>query len=271
MPRSPARPAAALVGALLALAMSVVGTSTAWAVVPDEDAAERAAQEIQAAQDRANAAAGKFLEAESELEVRTDETWRLEAEHEALLAVVDALRDDVEAAAVDRFASAGSAGIPLLTDYRLPAERMQANALAAVVDEGAADSFDAYAQAQSDLEGKAAEVEAARKALAAQQETYDEARQQAEAEIVHLQEVERVRLADEQVRIALELQRREEEARRLVEEQRRAEELRLQEAQRQAEAQARDAAQRQADEARRADEAAQASAIAAVASAPEPQ
>jgi peptidoglycan LD-endopeptidase LytH len=224
----------------------VIVVATALAIAPaahaqpDEEAAEQAAREIAAAQDRANQAAGAYLLAQSELEVLADAAARLEDEQAALQAEVDALRGQVEQAAVARFTSAGGSGIPLLTGYRDPSEQLQVEALTDVALEHSADSFDEFESAQSALEDKGNEVADARDRLADQQEQYEQLREAAEREVVLLQETEKKRLADEQVRIALERQRREEQ-RRLAEEQRIAEEQRLAEQQRQADEQRRQA------------------------------
>ncbi len=61
--------AALLLAAILGASLSPVGATAQ----SGEDAAERAAREIQEARDRANAAAQAFLDAQSELETLGDE------------------------------------------------------------------------------------------------------------------------------------------------------------------------------------------------------
>jgi hypothetical protein len=92
-----------------------------------ETDAERAAREIQAAREQANAAADAYFQAESDLEVLEDDLIRLELAGERLQASVDLLRRDVESVAVAQFVSAGAAGIPLLTGISAPQDQVQAD------------------------------------------------------------------------------------------------------------------------------------------------
>src|SRR5687768_5561901 len=71
----------------------------------DEDAAQRAAREIQAARDRANAAAAAYTDAGLELERLSDEADDLEAELDTLEREVKALGDQVEEIAINSFMS----------------------------------------------------------------------------------------------------------------------------------------------------------------------
>ena len=185
----------------------------------DDDAAKRAAEEIQAARDRANQAAADFFAAQSELETLGDEAERLAAENAQLQHEVDALRSTVEQVAVNRFVSSGSSGIPLLTGYRQPSEQLQAEVLVNVVTESSADAMDAYDQARVELEANQQEVADNQAAVEAKREQFEQLQAAAEAEVVHLQEVERKRLEDERIREALLAQRREEQRQRELAEQ----------------------------------------------------
>jgi len=211
---------------------------------PDQEAAARAVAEIIAAQDRANAAAAAFLQAESELEVLEDEAIELEERQDELRLQVDSLRSDVEDAAVELFTRSGSSPIVALTAQQTFIDGEQAHALAAAAQETSAVSFDDYDSARLALEAATADVVANRAAVTEQRAEHDRLRGEAEAEIVHLQEVEQKRLRDEQVRIELARQRRLEAERRAVEEaaRRAAEEA----ARQQAEAEARQRAEQQA-------------------------
>ena len=93
-----------------ALIAVLVGTSATWGgagAQSDDDAAQRAAREIQAARDRANEAAADFAQADFEIEALEEEAAELEQENAELQAQVDALRTQVEQVAVNRFVSSG--------------------------------------------------------------------------------------------------------------------------------------------------------------------
>ena len=212
--------------ATLALTLSV---GVAAHAVPDESAAQQAAAEIAAAQDRANAAAAAFSEAETRLGELEDEAVELQRRHDELEAEVGALRTEVETAAVELFAQSGARPVALLTEQRTFNDGQQAHALAAAVQETSADAFDQFESSRLDLEAAAQELAENQAELDEQRTAFDAARAQAEAEVVHLQEVERQRLEDERVRIALAAQRRaEEEARRAEEARQAAEAARIQ-------------------------------------------
>ncbi len=198
-----------------ALGVPLVG-STAGADT-DKDAAARAAAEIAAAKERANEAAAAYFDALSELDQLEDEAARLEKQSDKLEQEVAALRKQVEHVAVNRFVSSGSAGIPLLTGVREPAEQLQTEVLVSVVTDSSAEAMDEFERARLDLEANQEAVADNQAEIEDQKETFLELQKQAEAEVVHLQEVERKRLEDERIREALEAQRREEQRQRELE------------------------------------------------------
>jgi murein DD-endopeptidase MepM/ murein hydrolase activator NlpD len=238
-PRRPRR-RTALAIAVAAAASMVVGPAAH--AQPDEGAAQQAAREIAAAQDRANQAAAKWSEAEADLSRLEDEAAQLTQQRDALQAQVDALHAVVSQAAAERFMSSGSEGIPILTGVRQPLDQLSAAELGRVVSGTADDAFDQFAVTQRDLHRKADDLVAKQAEVQDQREKYEALSKTAEAEVQHLQEVEQQRLADERVRLALEAQRREEQ-RRLAEQQ------------------AAEAAQRAAEEAQRAAEQQRAAAL----------
>lgn len=205
-----------------ALAPTPAGPSAPAPGTVDEAAAERAAREIAAARTRANEAADRLWAAQSELELLREEQARLADRQAELQAAVDVLQEKMESIAVGRFVSAGSAGIPLLTDVRSPNDRLQAEVFIAIIADSGATTIDDYDAARTELRAlqrEAVRAESRSLALQAQLETM---RQTAEADVTRLRALEEQRLADEAVQRALEAQRRE-EARR-AEEQRQAEE-----------------------------------------------
>jgi murein DD-endopeptidase MepM/ murein hydrolase activator NlpD len=208
------RPITAVI-AVAALAIPLVG-STAGADT-DEDAAARAAAEIAAAKERANEAAAAYFDAVSELDQLEVEAARLEKQSEKLEQEVAALRKQVEHVAVNRFVSSGSAGIPLLSGLREPAEQLQTEVLVSVVTDSSAEAMDEFERARLELEANQKAVADNQAEIEDQKETFLELQKQAEAEVVHLQEVERKRLEDERIREALEAKRREEQRQRELE------------------------------------------------------
>jgi murein DD-endopeptidase MepM/ murein hydrolase activator NlpD len=197
---------------LLVVAVAVLGVGASVLPVLDEpaavaqtseDAARQAAREIQAARDRANAAAAAFLQAQSDLEVMEDEAAALERDADDLEARVEQLRLDVQSLAVARFASSGSKGIPLLTGLQAPKDQVQADVLVDVVSDAGSSSLDEFDFAQKELAAKRDQLERSQDEVEAQQVVFAELQAAAEAEVVRLREIEEQRLTDEAVRRAL--------------------------------------------------------------------
>jgi peptidoglycan LD-endopeptidase LytH len=200
----------------LAGALAVVAiTTSAVHAQPDEEAAQRAAREIAAAQQRADQAAGAWSEAESELETLQSEAAALEQQRTELASEVTTLRTAVEHAAVERFmAAAGTPGIPILTGFQQPMDLLSAAELGRVASATSDDAFDRFDVAQRDLQRTTDDLAAKQAEVQRQREQFEQAAKTASVEVEHLTQVEQQRLADEQVRLALEAQRREEERRR---------------------------------------------------------
>jgi len=193
-----------------ALAVVVVGAgaipleSQRLAVAETSDAAaQRAASEIQAARDRANAAASAFLQAQSDLEVLQDDAKRLEEEESTMQKRVDDLRRDVASLAVARFVSSGSQGIPLLTGLQAPKDQVQADVFAAVMNNNGNSSLDEFDLAQKDLAAKQDELDQRRKDIENQQAVFTKLQADADAEVKRLREIEEKRLTDQAVVRAL--------------------------------------------------------------------
>jgi murein DD-endopeptidase MepM/ murein hydrolase activator NlpD len=179
----------------------------------DDDAAARAAREIQAARDRANEAADSFFRAESDLEQLEDDLAALEKEADQLQDTVESLRAEVENVAIARFVNSGAGGIPLLTGLDEPQDQVQAEVFVDVVTNTGNDALDQYAVAQERLAEAEDDLARRRTELEAAQESYAQLRDDALAEVERLREVEEQRLRDEAVRQALEAQQAEERAR----------------------------------------------------------
>ncbi len=189
-----------------------------------DDAARRAAQEIQAARDRANAAAEAFFEAQSDLDVLQDDLARLELEETQLIANVDQLERDVEAVALGRYVNSGATGIPLLTGLQAPKDQVQAEVFVDVLTNNGSDTLDQYDIAQKDLAANQDELAERRREIEQQQVVFTQLQAEAEAEVDRLREIEEERLNDEAVQKALQeqqaaaLARLEEQNRRAAEE-----------------------------------------------------
>jgi murein DD-endopeptidase MepM/ murein hydrolase activator NlpD len=193
---------------VLLLGVAVVVASGALAP-PDataqssDDAAREAAREIQAARDRANAAAAAYFEAQSDLEVLEDEEVSMQRRAEALEVRVDKLRRDVQSLAVARFATSGAEGIPLLTGLQAPKDQVQADVLVDVVTNVGSSSIDEFEAAQKELDEQQAELEQQQADIEEQQKLFSQLQDEAEAEVQRLREIEEQRLTDEAVLQAL--------------------------------------------------------------------
>lgn len=205
-----------------------------------ETAAEQAAREIGEARDRANAAADAWAEAQSELDQLDVLTARTEEEIAALEEQIAELQVAVEEAAINRFVTGSTGGIPLLSGLDGPTDQAQADVFAAIATDISAEAFDDYDAVAQELADKKAELERQEADTRAAAEYLEEVEAAAYAEVETLRQIEEERLQDEAVRKALEAQQ--------AEKQRQADELaRQQLAQQQAEA-ARQAAEAAADD-----------------------
>lgn len=205
-----AAPSARLGRLIVALLTAVSLVFAVASIVPAEvtaqtsdDAAQQAAREIQAARDRANAAADAYFEAQSNLEVLEDEALGMERDADVLEQRVDKLRRDVQSLAVARFATSGAEGIPLLTGLQAPKDQVQAEVLVDVVTNAGSSSIDEFEDAQNELDGKREELADQRQAIEDQQAVFGQLQDDAEAEVARLREIEEQRLTDEAVRQAL--------------------------------------------------------------------
>ncbi len=198
-----ARILAALVTAVAVLVTVAVVEPVDATAQSGDDAAQQAAREIQAARDRANAAADAYFQAQSDLEVLEDEAVGMKREAEALEQRVDKLRRDVQSLAVARFATSGAEGIPLLTGMQAPKDQVQAEVLVDVVTNAGSSSIDEFEAAEKELDATREELAGQRRAIEDQQSLFSQLQDDAEAEVKRLREIEEQRLTDEAVRQAL--------------------------------------------------------------------
>ena len=214
--RSPGR----LVAVVIALAVST-GLAAGPVFAQAETPAERAAQEIQAARDRANAAATAYFEAESLLDSLEQSLIGLASEEVVLQGRVDRLLQEVQKVALSRFVTSGTTGIPLLTEIDEPQDQVQAAVFVDVLTNNGADVVDRFEAAERLLVEKQDEIDRRTAEVESQREEHARLRDEANAEVVRLRAIEEERLQDEAVQKALEAQLAKELAR--IEEQARLE------------------------------------------------
>ncbi|MFN3257583.1 MAG: peptidoglycan DD-metalloendopeptidase family protein [Ilumatobacter sp.] len=178
-----------------------------------ETPAEQAAREIQEARDRANDAADEYFKAESTLQVLEDELIALERQETILQAEVDSLRSEVEAVALARYVSSGTAGIPLLTNVTDPQDQIQAKVYVDVLTNTGADVIDQFDAAESALRDTQDDVAERRRQVEDQRAQHAALRDAANEEVVRLRAIEEERLQDEAVQKALDAQLQKERAR----------------------------------------------------------
>jgi peptidoglycan LD-endopeptidase LytH len=176
----------------------------------DGDAAARAAAEIQAARDRANAAAAAWTEAGIELDEIDEQFTELQTQYVELQSEVDVLREDTEQVAVNRYVAAGTGAMTIFEGPQASTEQIVANELAATATNSSMTAMDEYAVAAADLEELRAELEEKEDELNDKREAYAAAQQAAEDEVERLQEIEAQRLENERVQRILAAQRAEE-------------------------------------------------------------
>lgn len=180
----------------------------------DDAASARAAGEIAAARERANAVADDLWATQSAYDVLQADAERSAAEVARIEADMDALRGDVEAVAIARFMTSGASGIPLLTDVREPNERVRADVLTGVVVDVGATAVDDFVAVRTELDQMRAQITLTQQQLRQHQDRLERLRVEAEAEVQRLRALESQRLHDEAVQRALEAQRREEQRER---------------------------------------------------------
>ena len=202
-----ARPRTRRIAAVL-LAAAAIGSSSTVSAQSSGSPAQRAAREIQAARDRANAAAQEMFDKESEIAQLELEIAETEKQLAAVEARADEMRDGLEAQAVRQYVGAGGSDFPLFIDLDETNDVLAADVLASVAANTVVadlDEFDAVmadvAETRDELATQQQEAETAVDTLAALQAA-------AEAEVVRLAEVEKQRLIDEAVQQELERQQR---------------------------------------------------------------
>jgi peptidoglycan LD-endopeptidase LytH len=201
-----------ITAALAAIATVAAALGGVAGAQDSDTAADRAAREIQAARDRANAAAQAMFDAESRIDQLAVEIELTNADLATLESEVAALRSDLEAMAVRKFVSSGVGQNPLLAGVEGANDAAAADVLFAVANDSSAVTLDEFDEAGRELEETREQLEDQQQEARDATEEYEELRRRAEEEIVLLQEIEEQRLQDVAVQRALAEQRRQREA-----------------------------------------------------------
>lgn len=168
-----------------------------------DDEAERAAREIADAREQANAAADAYFAAESRIEQLRIEAEQLEVEIAALQGEADALLLQVQNVAVNRYTRSGTLGVGVLTGFRNPADQVQIDALIDVINASSADDLDRFDSLSLDLAQKRSRLSATQERAERERTNLAQLRDNANAKVEKLKQVEAQRLQDEAVRKAL--------------------------------------------------------------------
>jgi murein DD-endopeptidase MepM/ murein hydrolase activator NlpD len=208
---SGARRTFASVAMVLAVAVGA-GTLPLTVANAQDPAAVRAAQEIQAARDRANAAAQAMFDAESRLDTLEVEIVAAEKELAAVEAQANSMRSSLQQDAQRSFVNSGTS-IPLLIDLDEANAGITADKQASVARGAASVELDDFDAVMKDVRAQRADLERQREATTQAREQFEDLKAAAEAEVVKLAEIEKQRLADVAVQRELERQRQAELAR----------------------------------------------------------
>ena len=205
----PALPRVASVIIAVALGLATVGDGSTVGADHGSEGAKQAAREIQAARDRANDAAQALFDAESAIDMLTIEIAETEAELAAVGKKANEMQTSLEASAIRRFTQSGGSSFLLLGDLSDATNRLTADVLAAVTIETANVELDDFAAVIVDVDTARSKLEQQKAQQSAAQQNFAELEQQAEAQIVHLQEVESQRVIDDAIEHELQRQREE--------------------------------------------------------------
>jgi len=194
-----------LVTVVVSIAVGAMTLPLAAASAQDP-AAVRAAQEIQAARDRADAAAQAMFDAESRLDTLDVEIEEAEEALAAVEAQAASMRTSLQQDAQRSFVNSGSS-IPLLIDLDQANAGITADRQASVARGAASVELDDFDAVMKDVRAQRADLERQIDATTQARQQYEDLKAYAEAEIVKLAEIEKQRLADVAVQRELERQR----------------------------------------------------------------
>lgn len=170
--------------------------------------ARQAAAEIQAARDRADAAAQALFDKESEIDQLDVAIAAAEVELAEIEGVAEEMQQGLEYQAVRRFVGAGPANFPLLIDLEDANNSLSADVYSSVASDTANVDLDDYDATINEIEEQRDSLNSRRRDAEDAVETYEVLRTTAESEVARLGELEAQRLQDEAVQHELEAQQR---------------------------------------------------------------
>ncbi len=190
------------------VAAFAVGAATLPLTVANaqDPAAVRAANEIQAARDRANAAAQAMFDAESRLDTLEVEIAAAEKDLAAVEAEANSMRSSLQQDAQRSFVNSGTS-MPLLIDLDQANAGITADHQASVARGTASVELDDFDAVMKDVRAQRADLERQQESTTQAREQFEDLKAAAEAEVVKLAEIEKQRLADVAVQRELERQR----------------------------------------------------------------
>jgi murein DD-endopeptidase MepM/ murein hydrolase activator NlpD len=191
----------------IALAATIVPVAVASDASAQDPAAVQAAREIQAARDRADAAAQAMFDAQSKLDTLDVEIAEAEKQLAAVEAQAASMRSSLQTDAQRSFANSGSA-MPLLIDLDQANAGITAERQASVARGAASVELDDFDVVMKEVNAQRADLERQQELTVQARENYERLQTAAEAEVVKLAEIEKQRLADVAVQRELERQRR---------------------------------------------------------------
>ena len=168
-----------------------------------ETEAEQAAREIADARERANDLADRYFASLSRVDGLNDDVAALERDVAGIEAQIGELQRVVDNMAINRFTRSGTAPLPILTGFSSLEDQLQMDVILDVLDDANAEDFDLYESLQGDLRDKQAQLDRKIAEAEAESANLEQLKEQANAEVERLKEVEQERLKDEAVRAAL--------------------------------------------------------------------
>jgi murein DD-endopeptidase MepM/ murein hydrolase activator NlpD len=193
-----------LLTSLVAVALVALWAPGSNGVVSADSEAERAAKEIADARERANKLADLYFASLSKVDTLNDEVAALERDVAEIQAKIDDLQRAVDNMAINRFTRSGTQPVPILTGFSGIEDQSQMDVFLDVLDDANAEDFDVYESLQLDLRDKQGELDDKVAEAQAESANLEQLKQQANAEVERLKEIEEDRLKDEAVRKALE-------------------------------------------------------------------
>jgi murein DD-endopeptidase MepM/ murein hydrolase activator NlpD len=196
-----------IASAAVVLAVAVAASAVPLTVANAQDpAAVRAAEEIQAARNRADAAAQAMWEAQSRLDTLEVEIADAERDLAEVEAQANSMRSSLQQDAQRSFVNSGTS-MPLLVDLDEANAGITADRQASVARGAASVELDDFDAVMKEVRTQRTELERQQEATTQAREQFEDLKAAAEAEVVKLAEIEKQRLADVAVQRELERQR----------------------------------------------------------------